>query len=304
MEKIIIAVDAGGTKTKVCAIDKNKNIIYKAVGGAGSPATVKEEAFKNIKKLVEEAVFSLKDRYLISLIQMGISGFGIVLDIKKIEAEFASKFDTEVSIESDVTLAMYSIVTDKYDEGILVLSGTGSACFGINKDETFMVGGFGHLLTENGSGYISVKMLIVSIIKLYEETKTYSELGKKFMNHIGATKIGDFRSFVYQKTKGEIAQYAQFITEEALKQDNQAIDILKKCGKDLADSVQLLYKHLNLSHKAVIGFRGSFIQNAPFVKDELIRCLELSGYNPEIVEGVDDPIFGAYYMALRKGKLC
>ena len=43
------------------------------------------------------------------------------------------------------------MVEDKYNEGILVISGTGSAVVGIKDDKTLLYGGYGVLLTESGS---------------------------------------------------------------------------------------------------------------------------------------------------------
>ncbi|MFA7435014.1 MAG: hypothetical protein WC006_01440, partial [Bacilli bacterium] len=63
MDNVIIAVDAGGTKTKVVAIDNNKNIVYELVGGSGSPAVVGDKAIKNIFALVREVYENIKDKY-------------------------------------------------------------------------------------------------------------------------------------------------------------------------------------------------------------------------------------------------
>ena len=60
-----------------------------------------------------------------------------------------------------------------------------------------LVGGFGALLTECGSSYFAVKSLVMNIINQYEETLTYSELGKEFMKLIGAEDVGYFRKFMY-----------------------------------------------------------------------------------------------------------
>lgn len=303
MEKVIIAVDAGGTKTKVCAINKDKEIVYEVTGGSGSPAVVKEEAFINMSNLIENVIDHVKEQYEVSFIQLGISGLGAWKDLSKVKQDYFDKFKVETPMESDAILGLYSIIEDKSDEGILVLSGTGSVCAGINNDKTMTIGGFGQLLTETGSSYASVKMLVKNTILHYEETLTYTELGKSFMKEIGATSLTDFRIFMYNQNKSQIASYARFISDQALKGNEEAIEILKIDGRDLAHSVILLHKHLNLSEKTLLGFRGSFIQNAPFVKEELVKTVNEAGYFPTVVEGNTDPVYGAYYMAKKKGKI-
>lgn len=303
MKKAIIAVDAGGTKTKVCVINAKKEVVYEKSGGPGSPAVLKEAAFHNIFELVEEVYSQVRDQYQISFIQMGVSGLGTVANVSEYEKAIADKIGIETSIESDAILGLYSIVEDKFKEGVLVLSGTGSACAGINNDDTMLLGGFGQLLTETGSSYASVKMLVTKTILHYEDSLTYIPLGKKFMDLINANSIIDFKVFMYNHTKGEIAKYAKFISNEALNGDLEAQAILKKSGQDLAYYVVRLYHHLKLTNKAVLGFRGSFIQNAPFVKEELLKTLELENISLNLVGGDGDPIYGAYYLAKKKGKL-
>lgn len=303
MENVIIAVDAGGTKTKVVAIDNNKNIVYELVGGSGSPAVVGDKAIKNIFALVREVYENIKDKYNVCFVQMGLSGFGVLENVSLLEDELKDILGVDVSIDSDTNLGLYSIVEDKYNEGILIISGTGSAVVGMKDDNILLHGGYGVLLTETGSSYVAVKSLIVSIINQYEESMTYSKLGLEFLDLIGAKSVGDFRKFMYRKTKDEIANYSKFISRKALEGDVDAINILKKSARALASSVKRLHRNLKLTPNYVLGFVGGFIQKAPIVKEELLLILKEDNILPKLYKESDDPVFGAFYMAKRKGKI-
>lgn len=303
MEKIIIAVDAGGTKTKVAAINDKKEIVYEVIGGPGSPAVLKEKAISNIFGLVFDVYYNVKHKYEVSLVQMGISGLGVIDDVKTLEDELKEQLNVDVSMESDAVLGLFSIIEDKYNEGILVLSGTGSAQAGFKDGKSIVLGGYGHLLTESGSSYSAVRMLIVNTINRYEECLEISPLSKEFMDLVKLKKVTDFKVFMYANQKNEIAKYSRFINQKALEGNEEAIDILKKCGVAHGLQIVRIYKHLNLTNRAVIGLRGSFIQKAAFVKEELMKTLNEHGYDPLVVSGDEDPIYGAYYMAKRKGKI-
>lgn len=303
MEKVVIAVDAGGTKTKVSAINQNKEVVFESVGGPGSPAVLRFQAYNNILEPLRVVFNEVKDKYDVTFIQIGVSGFGVLENISEIENKLYAEFGVEVKLNSDADIGLYSIIEDKYDEGILVLAGTGSAVSGIKNGKIMLVGGFGALLTECGSSYFAVKSLVMNIINQYEETLTYSELGKEFMKLIGAEDVGYFRKFMYLNTKTEIASYAKFISKQANLGNEEAIKILKDSGRDLAVLVRRVYKNLGLTEKAIIGFRGSFVQKAPYVKEELMKNLDGFGIHLNIFEGDQDPVFGAFYMARRKGKI-
>lgn len=304
MKKAILAVDAGGTKTKVCVIDLNKEICYEKIGGPGSPAVAGIKAVEYILDLVLEVYNEIKQEYEILYIQMGISGLGTVRDKHIYEEKLYNELNIPVSMENDAILALFSIVEDKHNEGILVLSGTGSACYGVSGLSTQLIGGWGHLLSERGSSYTAVRSLVLDIINDYELGKPISPLGLSFMSLLKIEDVNSFKVFMYNNSKDEIASYAKFISEMALKGDLTAINILKESGVHLAECVKLIFKRLNLSSKAVIGFRGSFVDNAPFVKEEFFKSLIADGFDPKVVTGSSDPIYGAYFMAKRKLEIC
>lgn len=303
MEKVIIVVDAGGTKTKVSAFNVQGEIVEEFVGGSGSPAALKEKAFENIRQSIDKVFDVTKNKYQVNFIQMGISGLGVVPNKGEYEEKFSNLFNCEVSMESDAILALYSIIEDKYDQGVLILSGTGSATCGINGTKTRLILGWGHLLTETGSSYSSVKMLVSNMITLYEQEDRISDLGRKFMDYIGIDVIEKLKIFMYSNTKADIAKNSIFLSEQAMAGDHEAYDILKQCAIDLANHVQLQYKHLKLDDTAVLGLRGSFIQKAYRVKEEFVNQLIALGIKPNIVDGKQDPIYGGYYMAKKKGKI-
>lgn len=303
MDKVIISVDAGGTKTKAAAITKDANIIFEYTAGPGSPAVLRFQALNNIKEAIKMVYNEVKDNYEITCIQVGASGYGVFENVSKIEEDLSKEFGVYSYICSDADLGLYSIIEDKYEEGILVLAGTGSAIAGIKDGKTMLVGGFGALLTEVGSSYTAVKSLVMNIINQYEEDLTYSELGSEFMKLIGADSIAYFRKFMYLNTKDEIASYAKFISKSALKGNEEAINILKQSGIDLANSVRKLYNNLKLSSNAIMGFRGSFIQKAPYVKEELVKALNDFGIYVKVCEEDKDPIYGGLFMAIRRGKI-
>lgn len=303
-KKVIMSVDAGGTKTKVALIDFKKNILFEKVGESGSPAVLKEKAIENIVNLIKESISQNNGIYEIVFIQMGISGLGVINDKAGYEKILSEQFGIPVSMENDAMMALYSTVTDLYEEGIVILSGTGSAVCGINKDDLVMLnGGWGHLLTEDGSSYSAVRSLIVKMIDQYERGEEICELGKKMMASLEINDLPCIKNFVYHKTKDEVASYARLISAEAEKGDQDAIDILHKSAIELANRVIILSKRLGIStndKKSVLGFRGGFVSNIPLVREVVVKTLEENGYYLSIAENKVDPVYGGFYMAKRK----
>lgn len=303
MKKVIIAVDAGGTKTKVAAIDENANIIYEETGDSGSPAVIHEKAIINIFNLVRSVFHHVKDEYEVVYVQMGISGLGVIQNQTELKQNLSNELGVEVDFASDIIIGLYSIIEDKHPEGVLVLSGTGSAVCATNGQDIRYGGGWGHMLTETGSAYFAVKSLVCQAIKYYERHNKINKLAEKFMKKINITSLEGFKGFIYSSTKNHIASYSHFICEEADKGDKEAWRILDKCGRDLAAEVKLVHRLLKLSNEAVIGFRGGLICHCEIVQKSLLTALQKNNIILRPVIGSTDPIYGAYFLAKRKNKI-
>ena len=298
----IIAIDAGGTKTKAALIDHKKEIVYSMIGGSGSPA-VDPKALDTIYNCVKEVYDLYCDKYNIKAIVMGVSGIFTVENRQEYVDKIASDFNTIAILESDALLALHSIVQDKYDEGLLVLAGTGTAIMGINKDKSFLASGWGQLLTERGSAYACVKDYVCQMINDFELNGEISTFGKKLMKHLGYDDLQEFKKLFYRHTKDQVAQSSKFFYDEAEKGDLEAQQWLYHNGELLAKDSLAAIKHLKMNNNVAIGFRGGFASNVHYVQEGVLDSLIKKGINPVVVKGDKDPIFGAYYMAKRKGIL-
>lgn len=304
MNRAIISVDSGGTKTKIVLLDKNMNIVRTVYQGSGSPAVVGEIALDNIYNGILELV-ELEPNFNIEYIIVGMSAMMSLSNPNEFIYKLENKFKTKVVLVSDTELALYSVIKDKYKEGIMVLSGTGSGIVSYKDEVSHLVGGWGHLLTEVGSAFSVVRTLIVNAIRLYEEKRVVSDFTNSFIKHLGLKKIEEFRIFIYKNTKREIAAHANFITEAAINNIQEAISLLENEGRLLANDVNNAYRIAGLSTEAVLGFRGGFIRNSEIVRKELVATLESKGIRINILKDDNpDPIFGGYYLAKKDGWRC
>lgn len=303
MKKAVIAVDAGGTKTRVALIDEEKRIVAEMTGAAGSPAVTSiETSFTVVLELVETMLSHHRADYDITFVQMGVSGFGIIADPAAFERRLTERLGVEVAVNDDGYVTLYSLSQARPGEWIAVISGTGSSVYGYNNGETLLLGGYGHLLTEAGSAYAAVKRTAVEAIRQHEEGEPLSPLSQALMREIGVENVYRFKIFFFNNPKSKVAAYARFLSTCAQAGDAEAKSVLRQCGRDLARWVKLQYQRLKLS-AAKIGFFGSFITQAAFVRDELLASLRADGYAPEVIADPEDPIFGAYYLAARSGKI-
>lgn len=118
---------------------------------------------------------------------------------------------------------------------VLILSGTGSACYG--KDPAgkgIKVGGWGHLLGDHGSGYeIGLRALQASV-EYRDRTGKWPALGQNILRQLNLAQPRELIDWVHRATKGAIARLAEEVFASHAAREKLAAQILKKAACSLA----------------------------------------------------------------------
>lgn len=154
--KYLIGIDAGGTKSELIAYDLNNNPIFNRIGGFGNPAVNLDKTVNNIISLIYDCVNEL-GRENCQLIAIGMAGVetGNYAEIVKKYVEGAFVINTLVMNDAEMACKAYFGNKD----GILAIAGTGSSCFAQKDGKGEMLGGWGHILGDEGSGYHTVMQI-------------------------------------------------------------------------------------------------------------------------------------------------
>ena len=147
--------------------------------------------------------------------------------IKDVKHYFEQKYFSTCIITSDTITALYSVLENSKDAGMVVIAGTGVAIFGKNHNETMLIGGWGHLLREKGSAYAIVHDFCVKIIDKYEEGIQFDDLEYAFLNNYKIANVRELNHLFYQHSKDEIAKLSIFFKQQAKLGNKQAIKLLK-----------------------------------------------------------------------------
>jgi len=304
MSKYIIGIDGGGTKTLGVLFDIDGHELKRVEFGFSNFSIDEDIAKLNIEKTIDELIRDLEsDREL--FIQMGIAGYSKIKKSSQFVKSLEKKFKAFVDLDSDAIIALYSVKKDKDINVIMVIGGTGSVLMVSDGEEANMVGGFGHLLGDEGSAYHLAITALKKIIEEKESNQEMSELSKLILKEIEALDYSDIKNFVYNNNKSDIARLAKFIAQCALNHNLDAISLLKQEGRYLAKQTLNAYNLSNRKEKVVIALRGGFLLNAPYVKETLIEELKISLKDFELDIHPIEPVIGAYYLGfLKLSKRC
>ncbi len=92
---------------------------------------------------------------------------------------------------------------DKYQNGIVVISGTGVAIYGKYESQTTLIGGWGHIIRELGSAYACVHDLALNIIDQEENDLPLTLFQENFLTYLNKHHITDLKHLFYNHSKKE-----------------------------------------------------------------------------------------------------
>lgn len=118
---------------------------------------------------------------------------------------------------------------------VLILSGTGSCCFGqTSGNATARVGGWGHILGDKGSGYeIGLRGLKAAVYYLDRDGR-WTELGRGILQSLQLNEPEELIDWVKTAGKTEISALAVQVFAAAAVRDKIAADILEGAAASLA----------------------------------------------------------------------
>ncbi len=152
---MLIAIDGGGTKTEAVLIRDDGTVCARQLGNASNPHSVGGgQALETIKELMVLLLTKARESdEPLRAVFAGLAG----ADRETARIPFISLLRGMLNshiparVDSDALNCLSSGIGT--GDGIVVIAGTGSAAFARRKGAMHQVGGWGHLLGDEGSGY-------------------------------------------------------------------------------------------------------------------------------------------------------
>jgi len=267
--KYTVCIEGGGSKTVMQVIDERGEVRTPTVSASGSNINVVgEEGVRAVfRTLLEGQELFLRDCRVVA----GLAGVGT----PEKKALVASMFEawgiprTQVHVLSDAEMALQLFDRD----GIVLIAGTGSICFGKTVSANYRVGGLGKVLGDEGSGYqIGLHALKAALAEEYgwgEATSLTAALREFFgvtelKTLIRPIGLGEFSS-------AKVASAAPIVFEHAHRHDSMAESIIDEAAEDLAMLLETMLQKSGL-HDCDVHLLGGVFKN--MYAEDFIRKIE------------------------------
>jgi N-acetylmuramic acid 6-phosphate etherase len=233
-----LGIEGGGTRTTALLAP-----------GGGQPCLRAEFGPANLRLLDDEALaqhfiaisaLSQKAQAPLAGIGIGMAGARTDADRQRIRAA-AGKVWPNVPCYATNDLETALAAADPGGKTapaaqVLILSGTGSCCFGRTPDnQTARVGGWGHVIGDKGSGYeIGLRGLKAAVHHLDRDGQ-WSKLGENLLQALVLNEPEDLIDWAKTASKTDISALAIQVFDAAAKGDKIAAGILAAAAESLAD---------------------------------------------------------------------
>lgn len=159
---------------------------------------------------------------------------------------------------------------------VVCVAGTGSIAVGMDEEGGVKrCGGWGHLLSDEGSGSWLAKRAMAEVIRQMDGGVHCSELTRRFCEHSGLRSQHEISRYYcdHIRQKADLAQYARIVDEAATAGDLMAKELLLDAAAELETLVSVVADQVRGEEPFPIMLWGSVLTNSESVRMELMRRL-------------------------------
>lgn len=296
MNCYVMGIDGGGSNLRVVVATPDLQVVGESHAGTVNPSVIgREAAVALIRQHMQVAIGNAHLQPIdIQAVCIGLAGasadhsadwLGQVVSPIIPDAKIRPSADQEIAL----------VGAHGKREGILILAGTGSVAYGVNPaGQAAVVGGWGYVLGDEGSGYWLGLSALKAVSQASERRAAKTTLTEIVLHELNLEKPRDLIRWLYAEPRNaEIAQLAPLVIEQADVGDAAANQLVTEAIKHLAEHVTALSDILNFPD-APIAFAGGLLTHPNALSSGLCRHLHL----PTIPDPCYPPVIGAVLLAL------
>jgi N-acetylglucosamine kinase-like BadF-type ATPase len=194
-------------------------------------------------------------------------------------------------------------------DGISIVAGTGSICYGERNGSIARCGGWGELFSDEGSAYWIACRGLNLFSRMSDGRATRGPLYDIVRQRLGLTEDLDLCAHVFSRLGGDrakIAQLSKWLTQAAAAGDAEAMTIVREAAEQLALMVDATRRQLEFGAKepVAVSYSGGVFDNVgTLLLEHFTAALQAFRPGYQVSEPVLPPAIGAaLYAAKSHGK--
>lgn len=297
----ICGVDGGGTKTvaivRSLQTDDERRETFGPLNSNGNAEARVAETLRDLVRWIASAEGGLDG---CGALCVGTAGISNPRQSETIERLLRTNgYHGPLRVVGDHEAALQGALCDR--PGMLLVSGTGSICYGKNADgDTARAGGWGHLIGDGGSGYAIGRDILAAVARAEDGCIPPTALTALVEQALGLQGRSELIAYVYDAAHGkkEIAALAMLLAPAVSSGDSAAERIAWDTAHAMLDIARAVAGRLSMTQGSLL-FTGSVLENCLPVIERVCGLVsrELPGFAQ--MGAVDDAAHGALRLAAK-----
>lgn len=271
--EFVAGVDGGGTKTECMLMDLDGNPISTSLfGSLNMNSRPQEEVAQSIRGVVGSVLAQDGECRMLCVGCAGLSNPEVRCALERMIR--AEGYGGAYMLAGDQTAALYA--AHGVGPGAVLISGTGSICFGRNASgATARAGGRGYKIDDEGSGYAIGRDILSAVVRAQDGRARPTVLTELVLAQLGSHSLNELIRALYTPgdKRGNVAAYAQLLPEAVGCGDAAACAILEKAVGELCLLAATVVKRLELT-KNRLALSGGVLKNIFCVADGVAARLK------------------------------
>lgn len=294
-----LGIEGGGTRTVALLADGSGRALCRLETG---PANMK---LLTAAELIQRFRSIATAVPLPDAVAIGLSGAWVEADFQKIRSA-AEKVWPRITcyatndLETGLSAATDGPRTEQIPQ-VLVISGTGSGCYGQGRDgRGVKVGGWGHILGDKGSGYDIGLCALQAVIDAYDQDLVWPELGRRLLGALQLNEANDLIDWAQAADKTAIASLAAEVFAGWSSKDKLAARVLAGAARSLArDAVACARRVADPGARVRFVLSGSVLLKQPRFGAQVSRELRRLWPKALVTPLKRESVWGAVELARR-----
>lgn len=299
MTRIVVGVDAGGTKT-VAIVAEGERVLARAAGPGAKMRSGRgiacAAAIAEVTRRALAEVGRLRGDVLIA----GVAGAGREEEREELRQALRTEdFAERLMITGDTEIALAAAFDDR--PGIVVTAGTGSMAVARDRvGRLHRAGGFGWQMGDEGSGYAIGRAALGAVGRAADGRSPRTELTPLLLQVTHSETIDALVRWAAAAGVPEVAALAPAVLEAAQKGDTIASGIVDYAARELAALVYRLLPHFGADERAPVETAtngGLLLHGGPL--NRVLRARLAEEPRLKLRETPLDPATGAIHLAAK-----
>jgi N-acetylmuramic acid 6-phosphate etherase len=273
---LFLGIEGGGTRTTALLVDGGGKVLFEGSFAAGNLKLLSDRELQwRLKEIASRLPAGLPP---LSAVAIGLAGTRTDPDKDRIRRAASRIFPEVPCLATNDLETALAAAPEKPGMAarVLVLSGTGSCCFGSTPDgRVSKVGGRGHIIGDRGSATEIGLKALRALVAQADHSGTWPKLGTLILDALALNVPDDLIDWSIQADKTDLASLAIPVFRAAALRDPLAKSILGEAAEALATDAAACAGHLvRPDQPAQFILNGGMLLHNPMLAKDVTKRLK------------------------------